>query len=571
MQSRSVSAWPPGPGVRFGHASTPVILVVVAYALMAALCQREWLFDGEMYAEMATNYFLHAETSRAATILFARDAGYWPLPQRVLAGLFHALGLRAMAIPYAYTWSALLGAGLLAGSFAHPLFRPLVRCDLVRVAAALLLLLSLDFETRGFINFTYLVVVFGAALAALVVRERDPALRWWCWLLPLLVLSKPHVLIVVPLAAIAAVLGRGRGRVLMLGTVAAGLLQAAVLLWSSAQGMMSEVGAPGVSLLSKLRNGMVFGFGLAGGDIVGPAAFRPGMATTLLVAGLAVTLFTLLAWWRSRAGGAALMLAGLGLMVGTGLLNALTLSTMWNGSLDQLNQAGIFRYKVTAIAGAFLFVAGAVDLVAGWLAPVLLRRPSGAAVAVVRVLPILLLSAWVVLTGSSFYPQLITEPTRFPLAGAGQWQRAAALVDAPDAAACVPLNPLGWTFPKRCIQLLPLTPPTAEIAFGPEAAVAVEAPAAIAPFQLLAVAVAVRPAGTAFRTARLRASVEHADGTSTFAGDVALRPDGAQVLLSGTGPVRGVRAIRLQTDTDLVLLANPAEAGPRPSVAWMGR
>ena len=96
-----------------------------------------------------------------------------------------------------------------------------------------------------------------------------------------------------------------------------------------------------------------------------------------------------------------------------------------------------------------------------------------------------------------------------------------------------------------------------------------QAPAFIAPFQLMAVAVSVKPAGPALRTARLRATVEHANGTSTFAGDVELRPDGAQALLSGPEPVRGVRAIRLETDTDLVLLAGPAEVGP--SVAWMGR
>ena len=84
---------------------------------------------------------------------------------------------------------------MLAGSFAHHAFRPLVRCDLVRVAVALILLCSLDIETRGFISFTYLVVVFATAVMALVCLERRPVLPWLFWTLPVLMVPLPSTVL----------------------------------------------------------------------------------------------------------------------------------------------------------------------------------------------------------------------------------------------------------------------------------------------------------------------------------------------------------------------------------------
>lgn len=547
----------------------PVATVVGLYAVAVLLWQRDWLLSGEMYAEMATNYYWFAKSGSLSVMLFARDSGYWPLPQRLISDVVHLLGLNASTVPYAYTASAVAGAGLLAGSFAHPLFRALVGCDVVRVTVALLLLCSLDTETRGFINFTYLVVVFGAAMVALACHRMEMDVPWWCWSLPALAISKPHVLVLAPMAAVAAVLARGRMRWLMGATVAAGLVQAGVLARSATEAAAAGFNAPGLPLATKLRDAVYYGFGLAGGDVAGPLSFQAGRERALLMTGAGLCVFALVAWWRARgraeAGGAWLMLAGLALVVGTGAFNALTLTTVWGPNLEQLSAAGIYRHRVTALAGALLFVAGAGAVLSAWIAAAL---PQGAARAA-RALPAAMLAVWLWATGSAIYPTLIREPTTYPLSGVGQWQAMAGEIDRPERVACVPIDPLGWSYPQGCVSLVRVPPPVRDVALADGAEIAV--PGTVGAFRLLALGVSVKPAVAGVRTARLRATVEHAGGTSEFLGESVLRPEGVQVLLTGTEGLQGVTRVRLAGDATLRLfMSGPADA-PVPTVAWMGR
>ncbi|MEY4845566.1 MAG: hypothetical protein RL312_1847, partial [Pseudomonadota bacterium] len=114
-----------------------------------------------MWAEMATNYFPAAESNDWRVALFATDAGYIPLPQRLIALAARLAKVRADLIPYVYSASALILTPLMVGVFALPRFRPLVGCDFTRLAVVLVVLGAADLETRGFINFTYFAVFFG--------------------------------------------------------------------------------------------------------------------------------------------------------------------------------------------------------------------------------------------------------------------------------------------------------------------------------------------------------------------------------------------------------------------------
>ena len=548
----------------------PVTMVLVLYVAALLLWQRDWLLSGEMYAEMATNYFANARSGDAGTMLFSLDSGYWPLPQRLLSDAVFFTGLNAATVPYAYMAIAVVGCGLLAGSFAHRVFRPLVRCDLVRGAVALILLCSLDIETRGFINFTYLVVVFAVAVMALVCLERRPALPWWCWTLPVLMVSKPHLLVLTPMAVVAAVLARGRERWLMVAMVGAGVLQAGVLGVSARSGQEGRFNLPGLPLVTKVRDAVYYGFGLVGGEAAGPWSFEPGARRWLLAFGVVVCVAALGVWWRSRgtvwAGGAWLMLAGLALGAGTGAFNALTLTTFWGPDLAPLETFSLYRHRVTAFAGGLLFVAGACEVASAWLQMRQKAAPGSA-----RVWSAALLACWFWGTGSAIYPHLIGISTTYPLTDVGAWQQMARAIDAPGGTACVPIDPLGWSFQQRCVSLTWVSPPNGAVPIGD--GVTVPAPGNVPLFRVLGLGVSVRPLVATARTVRLRAVVEHAGGRSVFVGDRALQPDGVQVLLMGDDPegLVGVRSARIESDTPVMLLQSGPAAAPIATVAWMGR
>ena len=61
-----------------------------------------------MWAEAATNYFMNAQSSDWKTVFFSTDAGYIPLPNRILAFAFHKFGFGASLTAYAYNWSAVM-------------------------------------------------------------------------------------------------------------------------------------------------------------------------------------------------------------------------------------------------------------------------------------------------------------------------------------------------------------------------------------------------------------------------------------------------------------------------------
>jgi hypothetical protein len=180
---RHASAEQPVTLARIYFCAAPIL--TCAYLLWL---QPDWISSGEMYAEMATNYFRYAQSPDLLVKLFALDAGYIPLPQRLIAALVNLLGFKAAAVPYIYTWLAILLPAFMVGVFCSPVFRPLVRSDAARFIIALIILAVADFETRTFVNFTYFGIFFCAIVAALALMPEADDAPWWAWGTPLLVL-----------------------------------------------------------------------------------------------------------------------------------------------------------------------------------------------------------------------------------------------------------------------------------------------------------------------------------------------------------------------------------------------
>ena len=167
--------------------------------------QPSWMLGGEMWAEMATNYFPNANSPSYFHKLFSTDAGYIPVPQRLIALVGNALNFPAGSIPYFYTWSATLLTGMMVGTFCLARFRILVKNDALRFCAAIVILIVADFETKTFINFTYFAAFFVAIITSLALVDDIEEVPWWAWFVPILMVSKPAVLSALPAMIIVVI------------------------------------------------------------------------------------------------------------------------------------------------------------------------------------------------------------------------------------------------------------------------------------------------------------------------------------------------------------------------------
>jgi hypothetical protein len=431
------------------------VVVAVFYPVYQLLTRGKLFVNGSMWAEMATNYYAVANSDSLWEQLLAPDAGYIPLPQRLIAFAGTELGLPPAAVPYLYNASAAVLAGLLIGSICLPAFRPVLNSDGLRFVLAIALVLVPDFQTRTFINFTYFAVVPAVALTALAAVQKDRDVPGWAWLLPVFMLSKPGVLAVLPAMVVVALVSRARFRWITLASVIAGLVQL-VRLAVSSNTTDSLLQNSDQSALSKLVTSVKYTFGFLGRLVVGPG-------TTLstypwLFLGLGVLLVALAAVLLLRSPASPLVIIGLSLVLFTMLLNGFTFSAAFTRDMALLSVPGFDRRFVVALIGAFFVVAGLIALAVesprvrravGRRAPRSRVRQAGAAVATAAFV------AWFVIGGWVPYTAAVNVPYGVPISDASQWQEMSPLLaDATEPVVCVPVDPFGWEYGRNCSILV---------------------------------------------------------------------------------------------------------------------
>jgi len=184
------------------------LFVVIFYILHQLTLQPNWVLGGEMWAEMATNYYLNAESPSLLTKLFATDAGYIPIVPRIIALIGNQINIPATFTPYFYTFTALILSGMMVGCFCLSIFRKLLLSDSLRVVIAISVLMVADFETRTFVNFSYFSAFFIAIVTSLALKDKFEEVPWWAWLIPICIISKPAVASAIPAMVIASIFRR---------------------------------------------------------------------------------------------------------------------------------------------------------------------------------------------------------------------------------------------------------------------------------------------------------------------------------------------------------------------------
>lgn len=403
------------------------------------VCERNWMLRGEMWAEMATNYFRYAESSVAREWLFATDAGYIPFPQRLIAVTGYLLQLPNKVIPYFYTWIAAALSAICMSLFCLPYYRPVLKDDWARFFICVFLTVTIDFETRTFINFSYLFTLVVALFCLRVLARPDDSVPVWGWIFPILVLSKPAVLTVMPLVVWASI--RARSRTFRLISVAM-LVAAFAQLWQihlSQQAGVMPFQAAQSTVLSKLTASGLYSLGHLVEMSVGlrwGACLAEFGKFYLVVPGVVVVVILLGVGLKARASSRNLMAAGAILLFGNTLLNCVALSSEWRSDLDKLLHPYLYRHVIVSYWGVVLILTG---LWSTWA-----RCWEDGQRHILRRVGLGVLVGWWCLTGWFWDGVSASKEFQSPLVGNSKWQLQAERIRSGKRPLCVPVDPFAW-------------------------------------------------------------------------------------------------------------------------------
>lgn len=450
------AVFPSTPTIDDGNARRPIVFfwsTIAIYFTLLLIMQPGWVLGGEMWAEMATNYFSHASASSYFLKFFSTDAGYIPLPQRLIAFAADFFSFPARSIPYVYTWSAIFFTGALVGSFCLSAFRGVVPSDGLRFATSLTILIVVDFETRTFINFTYFVVFFAATITALALADSSRDVPRWAWLLPPLMVSKPYALVALPAMLLVALVSKSRFRWITITAFALILVQLIQLIVSMRSGVMAAQ-VEDAGLGSKLLSSAQYFLGFLGGYLVGPKLYsviHSISVSSVLFLGFLCLLLSIGIVIAGRQKENALIVVGLLIVLFNMCLNSFALSGDWNVDLDRLVGLPVYRHVIVGLFGVVLIVTGlaaSLDQYACANKNDRIRKPvrrgwTG----------IYIFSLWFILTGWLSYGLRSTREPASPMLGNSQWQKFASAIDSNESILCVPIDPLGWMYGRNCSLL----------------------------------------------------------------------------------------------------------------------
>ncbi|PRC93977.1 hypothetical protein [Solimicrobium silvestre] len=543
-------------------------LTIFFYILYQLAMQPGWVLGGEMWAEMATNYFPNANSPSYLQKLFSTDSGYIPAPQRLIAFVGNQLNLPAASVPYFYTWSAIIFTAMMVGTFCLAQFRILVKSDLLRFLTAISILMVADFETRTFINFTYFSAFFVAIVTALALVDDSEDIPWWAWFVPILMVSKPAVLAALPAMILVAMVSKSRFRWITIIVVALCIGQILQMVTSAQTGMM-PFRINEITFASKVIASFRYFLGFLGGYVIGQT---PQLTTYfLMLAGLFVVSVSGFAIFNRKSKAGALIIIGLSLLFFNVLLNAFALSDLWNLDMTRLDGIPVYRHIVVGFSGCIMVASGLFSA----LTHQKTSKPSGH---FRKNLGALLFFVW--FTGSgwlSFAGKISREP-RSPTINNSQWQNMAVAIDSGISPVCVPIDPwwkgTSWMYQRNCSVLKPA--PAWEdglVLISNPLFFDLTPPSAISDKTLIAAAILVKPFSTQKAFIEVQMLIKLVDGNVMYyAGARNLNSSGGLLLLTGKESIaiKNISSVRLifNVPVEIALAANDPTGVP--GIAWMG-
>lgn len=541
--------------------------VVVFYILHQLTLQPNWVAGGGMWAEMATNYYLNAESPSLLTKLFATDAGYIPILPRIIALIGNQINLPVASIPYFYTFSAVILSGMMVGCFCLSIFRKLILSDSLRVAVAVSVLMVADFETRTFVNFTYFSAFFIAIVTALAFKDKLEEVPWWAWLIPICIISKPAVASALPAMIVASLSSKNRFRKVTAISLLLFLIQFIQIAISSRIGVMQQVNE--TSLVSKLVSSILYFFGFLGGYAIGPAA-NPNKYLSIQM-GIFIFFISIFAIMKIKNRATPLIGVGASLLFFNITLNCFALTDSWNLNLNTLSGIPVYRHIVVGFSGVILMIGALISCL-------FVIEESQNKFKLVNYYGSLLFCIWFTASGWFLSGLKLSKEPISPTVGNSQWQKMAREIEGGANPVCVPVDPWhkreSWLFQRNC-QLLKMPP------FWDDGSLLIKdplyfdlsPPTQLNEKKLLSAAVLAKPLSSKNEFIEVRMLITLRDGSKVnYQGSNLIRPTGGLIQLNGPVSVKinEIVSIRVFFNLPVAIALASDEPSGLPSIAWMG-
>ncbi|MBF7143478.1 MULTISPECIES: hypothetical protein [Pseudomonas] len=549
------------------HKGLPKFLfffVVILYFVYMCLMQGHLMFAGEMWAEMATNYFAVSKDGNLFQKFFELDSGYIPLLPRIIAFAGDAIGFPAASMPYFYTWTSVLLTGCIVGAFCLRPFRAVVPNDILRFFCALIILLVADYETRTFINFTYFGIFLISVVTALSLSDSNRDVPRWCWLICFLILSKPAIVAVVPSLILAAIFAKRRFRLVATASIMLCCIQLIQMVHSHANGgFVTQIN---YSSFQKIDAGFRYSLGFLGGMLSGKkvaAEYYPP-----LIYGSIALFMILLTFCLVRRRSNSLLIIGLGLLLMNFMLNAFALSSQWNVNMENLPGVPLYRHTIVGFFGTTLIVTGWISTVFAADCP---KFPF-----LISWLKPLVLALWFFVSGWAAFSVNVNKAVNPFAFNNSKWQEMSSAIDS-GAPVCVPIDPLGWQFLRGCTDFTPNISWVAQFDYEkilePGVFIPITMPQSVSDRTVMSVGVLLKPQSISKSTVQVTLVFQLKSGAKVFySGQSELPPSGGLILLAGDKSISAqeVQSVQLMSSQP-IRLASIKDDRNTLAVSWSGR
>jgi hypothetical protein len=414
-------------------------LVVLASIVFSLIKFPNFTFNGAMWAEMAVNYFPNSKSSDLTTVFLSKDAGYIPFGLRIVSWLYDALGISTAVIPYVYTFTAVIAAGMLVGFFCLKRFRILVESDSLRFLISIFVIFAADFETRTYINFTYFSLFFIFINVTIAFRKQ---LSTYVFLtFPILIFSKPILLSVLPII-IFVFISTKRNLIQKLTFVIilfSSIIQLIAILNSNSKNAFQQDTT--IQFVDKIKNTFVYFFGTFAIPL--NEFFATSVGLKVLI-GISFVIFCLLIAIKASNQLSFLVYFALLTLFIVSLINTVAVSTTFGSNYSLLNGMPLFRYMIPIIDVGILLLIGTMlncvyllTLNSSQISTKLSWKLIGNAAV-----------GLILIQGVFFSSKNIQEPIS-PALFNSQWSRMATVFDS-GKPVCIPVDPAGWTYGRQC-------------------------------------------------------------------------------------------------------------------------
>jgi len=550
--------------------NVPVMLYIVTilfYIFYQILMQPNFTLGGEMWAEMATDFFKTANNPSYFKKIFDVPlyAPYVPLPQRLIAFAGNQLHLPAKTIPFFYTWSCIIITCMMVATFCLARFRILVRNDYLRFFVSISILLVADFETRTFLSFTYFSAFFATILACLAFVDDKNEIPYYAWTIPILITSKPITLAALPCMILVATASKRRFRDITIVTI---ILTAAQVL-NMSRLMNPLVNVKSISIISRLIASFEYFFGFLGGYILGHNFYINNSISIFVGIIILVSILTFSFFRRNN--GTILILAGVLMLYSNTFITTFGMSDSWNLDLRILTGIPVFRHIIPAFFSSILIICGILasyfDCIKNCSS--LIQKNN---------LSAFIFLLWFFTSGWFTYATIISKEPVSPTLNNSQWQNMSTAIDAGISPLCVPLDPWWpdrlWVYGINCslLQEGPLWS-NGSLLLNADLHMNIVLPDDIKSNNLISTAVLVAPYSTKKELIDVKMLLKLSNGnTITFSGARDIEITGGLILLTGKDIVKlsDVYKVELILNKPAYIAMSKNSLLKIPGIAWFG-